>query len=245
MRSHPLSSLDYLSIGFRWLLKPGLKRYVFIPLLINIVLFSALFWLSAHYYEHFVLWLDQWIPHWLHFLAWALWLIFVVVGLAFISYTFTIFANIIGAPFNSFLSDKVESMLTGSPARVNATLTNQIADLPRSFWQQFKMLLYFIPRALGCLILFVIPVVHIAAGFLWFVLCSWMMALQYLDYPMDNHRLSFLHVRSKLSENRLQALSFGALIMLCSMIPILNFIIMPVSVIAATHWYVDHYHEKH
>jgi len=58
--------------------------------------------------------------------------------------------------------------------------------------------------------------------------------LQYLDYPMDNHRLEFKVIRKKLANKKLNNLSFGSAVMLVSMLPILNFLVMPAAVIGAT-----------
>jgi hypothetical protein len=49
---------------------------------------------------------------------------------------------------------------------------------------------YFLPRAIGLFILSFIPVVNIIAAPLW-LLWGLMMAIQYIDYPADNHKLGW------------------------------------------------------
>ena len=78
-----------------------------------------------------------------------------------------------------------------------------------------------------------------AAPVLWFGLGTWMMALQYGDYPMDNHRYSLAQVKRELRREPLTSLGFGAAVMLGSMVPVLNFLIMPAAVCGATIYWVE------
>jgi CysZ protein len=66
-----------------------------------------------------------------------------------------------------------------------------------------------------------------------------MMALQYGDYPMDNHRYSLAQVKRELRREPLTSLGFGAAVMLGSMVPVLNFLIMPAAVCGATIYWVE------
>ena len=47
-----------------------------------------------------------------------------------------------------------------------------------------------------------------------FLFTCWMMAIQYCDYPFDNHKISFGIMKNALGERRSQSLTFGALITL-------------------------------
>ena len=66
-----------------------------------------------------------------------------------------------------------------------------------------------------------------------------MMAIQYVDYPMGNHGLGFSDQRKLLAERRLTSLGFGAVIMICMIIPVVNFVVMPASVAGATAMWVE------
>jgi CysZ protein len=61
-----------------------------------------------------------------------------------------------------------------------------------------------------------------------------MMTVQYLDYPMANHRLFFSEQRARLRKRPLLAWSFGGLVMLATLVPVLNFFVMPAAVAGAT-----------
>ena len=51
---------------------------------------------------------------------------------------------------------------------------------------------------------------------------------------MGNHRLFFSEQRARLRRRPLLAWSFGGLVMLCTIIPVVNFIVMPAAVAGAT-----------
>ena len=62
---------------------------------------------------------------------------------------------------------------------------------------------------------------------LWFLLGAWMLALQYIDYPLDNHGRSFAEVKRALRAHRPASLGFGAAVALATSLPLVNFIVIP------------------
>jgi CysZ protein len=66
-----------------------------------------------------------------------------------------------------------------------------------------------------------------------------MMVIQYCDYPMDNHQRSFSSMIKLIKINRLTSSGFGAGVMIGTMIPVVNFIIMPAAVCGATAYWTD------
>jgi CysZ protein len=239
MTRHPTSGFGYLLRGFRLLGAPGLKRFVFFPLLINIVLFSALFYTLFHYFSQLIAWMDHSIPSWLHFLNWIIWPFFLLACFFVFAYTFIIIASIVSAPFNCFLAEKVELIQTGKNPNENLRLKETPKELARVMLREWHKVLYYIPRILVLLLLFLIPGINIIAGVLWFVFGCWAMAIQYLDYPMDNHKISFVKMRQQMRQRLAQSLSFGCAIVLVLMIPILNFFVIPAAVIGATLMWLD------
>jgi len=71
-----------------------------------------------------------------------------------------------------------------------------------------------------------------------------MMAIQYCDYPMDNNKVSFRQMKIMLAERRLTSVSFGALVQLGMMIPLVNLIVMPAAVIGATLYWIEEHVER-
>ena len=259
-----MDGFQYLIEGFRLIMRPGLKRYVIIPLFINMLIFITLIQVGVHWYAAFTLWIDGFLPSWLQWLNWLLWVLFAAAAVIVISYTFTIIANLVAAPFNGYLSEKVEALLVNKPlelagdesksseqapsGKVKNAVGAALSDIPkilkeasRAFKRQLQFILYYLPRALAGLLLFFIPGVQVLAPPIWFVFNGWMMAVQYMDYPMDNHKVSFQEMREELDQKRMLNLSFGSLVMLFTMIPVLNFFVMPAAVAGATALWVKEY----
>jgi CysZ protein len=73
---------------------------------------------------------------------------------------------------------------------------------------------------------------------LWLFFSSWTLALDYHDYPMGNHLMGFKQQRELLRTKRSLALGFGMTTLGATMIPVINFLIIPVAVAGATALYV-------
>ncbi|HEC17210.1 MAG TPA: sulfate transporter CysZ [Sedimenticola sp.] len=230
MTNNPLTGANYLIRGFGLILRPGLRRFVLIPLLVNIIIFSLLAWLGASQFQELMDWL---LPEssWLSFLRWLLWPLFVLTMLLVIVYSFTVLANLIAAPFNSLLAEQVELILSGAPP--GRTDGNPLKELLPTLGSELRKLGYFLVRAIPLLALFLIPGVNIIAPFLWLLFNAWFLALEYADYPMANNGLNFQQQHLRLKKIRLVSLGFGGSATLLMMIPLLNFLAMPAAVAGA------------
>ena len=236
-----LLGAEYLFEGLKLIAKPGLRRFVVIPVLLNVLIFTGLFWLAIHYWQEFTQWISAYLPHWLQWLQWLLWIAFFLLGIIILFYTFTTIANLIAAPFNNLLAEKVELYLTGTVSPSAEGVWGAIKSIPSAFGRQFRLISYYLLRAGLLLILSLLPMIHPIATIAWFVFTAWMAALQYLDYPMDNHRISVKQMREHVSQKRLMTLGFGGTVMLFTMIPIVNFFIMPAAVAGATAFWVEQF----
>lgn len=218
------------------LFSPGLRRFVWLPLLINILLFALGIWAAVHYFEAFLDWM---LPpdSWLAVLRWLLWPLFAAAWGLLVFYGFTITANLIGAPFNGLLAAHAERLITGRappelPATGLAAITGALASEIGKLW-------YLLSRALPILVLFLIPGINIIALPLWLALGCWFLALEYADYPMANHGVEGSAQRDRLKARRLDALAFGAGVMTMTLIPGLNFLAMPAGVVGATRLWLE------
>jgi len=227
----------YLLKGFSLLNKPGVKRYVIVPLLINILLFSGLVWLLSDQFTTFIDWLTPSLPDWLAWLTWLLWIVFALCAFLLIFFTFTIIANIVGSPFNSYLAAAVEAHLTGSkPAGGDLALP---AEIIKSIKSETNKILYALLWLIPLLIITIIPGVNMISPFLWAWFGAWMLALEYIDYPLGNYGMGFGEVKAKLKQHRWMSLGFGGAATLATMIPLVNLFVMPMAVAAATKMRVE------
>jgi CysZ protein len=228
---------QYVGQGFKLLTKSGLKRYVIIPLMINVLLFIGFFFVLRYFVVQFNEWFTSYLPAWLHWLSIILWLLFFVGFFVIIIYCFLTIANIVSAPFLSFLSEKVEFYLTGKEGE-QRSLWENIRDVPRIMGRQLTILLYYLPRALIILILFFVPIIHFVAPIIAFLFHAWYMSFTYIDYPTDNHRIPIRKVRTWLNERMIASFGFGSLVLLISMVPVLNFFILPAATASATVFWI-------
>lgn len=232
--------LGYLGEGFRLIRQPGLRLFVVTPLIINILLFGLLFYFLAEMFTVLIDGAMNMLPEWawLQSLDWLFWLLYGVVIVLMLAYGFVIVANLIGSPFYGYLAELTEKHLTGQDVNTDDSWGQIIRDIPRALWREVQKILYYLPRAIGLLIIGLIPVVNLVAAVLWFAFNSWMMALQYVDYPADNHRVSFPDLRRTLEGSRLSALGFGLPVALAAMVPVLNLIVVPAAVCGAAAFWV-------
>ncbi|MFN3016428.1 sulfate transporter CysZ [Vibrio coralliilyticus] len=228
------SGFGYFFYGLELAVKPGIRQFVLLPLLANVLLVGgALFYL----FSHLDVWIEQLmgqLPGFLSWLSYILWPLLVLTILATFSYFFSTLANFIAAPFNGLLAEKVEEHLTGKAVNDDGMLA-VVKDTPRILAREWKKLLYVLPKAIGLFILLLIPALGQTLGpILWFGFTAWMLAVQYCDYPFDNHKVPFNEMRNSLKQKQGKAYSFGALVAIFTTIPILNLIVMPVAVCGAT-----------
>lgn len=232
-----MNGMDCMFEGFRMIARPGLRRYVIVPTLINVAVLTGVVAYGISQYDAWTRAVTDSLPDWLSFLSGVFAFLAAILVFVVVLYLFTIIANIIAAPFNAVLSVKVEERLTGRTPDAGAGV---IKVLARSLWREVAKLLYYLPRVIGLLILTLIPAINAAAPILWLLFGAWMMAIQYADYAADNNGIDFGELRARLGERRFQAVLFGILAYVVLAIPGINLILMPAAVAGGTVFWVEH-----
>ncbi len=235
MVSNPISGAGYLLQGIKLIARPGLRRFVAIPLFVNVLVFSAAIYFGVTQFEGLMALVDSKLPGWLSWLDWIFWPIFVLVLAVLVFYTFGMLANLIASPFNGLLAEKVELLLTGRSLDQGNDYARMLAELAPTLLEELRKLLYALLWAIPFLLLLFVPVV---GPILWFLYTAWVLAVQYSDYPMGNHGLKFREMRQRLRSRRTLSLGFGAAAAGLGMVPIVNFIVMPAAVAGATAMWV-------
>jgi len=260
MTSNPVHGINALVRGVHLITRRELRPFILVPLLINLVLFiiisgimiSQLGGLSDYigsllshtpidtenmsWWEAIMANGAAWAASIFRWLAWiiaflVLFLFFLVYG-----YLFGVITNIIAAPFNGILAEKVEELLTGKAPPAEPLLQM----VWRTLGRELRKLGYFIFWGLIILLVatvtswtIVIPAVLTA---LW---GAWSMAIQYVDYPLDNHQRPFDELKKVLRRRKLTSLAFGGTVMLAKMVPILNIFVMPAAVAGGTALWIE------
>lgn len=232
-----ITGFKYAFSGFGLLTKPGIRLFVLVPLLINIALFTTAIFFGANMLSDFI---NSTLTGWWEWLQWLLWPFFIIIALTVVFFCFSIIANLIAAPFNGFLAEHVEIQLTGSAVENNSSGPGRIfQEIKNALVSELRKFIYFVIRALPLIILFFIPMVNLAAPFLWFIFGAWMLALEYMDFPMGNHGILFDELRNRLKARRSLAYGFGLGVMLLTLVPVINFLALPVAVCGATRLWVE------
>ncbi len=234
MKGNISGGARYLTRGARMLGHPSLRLFVIIPLAVNILIFGSLIGLGFSYLSDLI---DSWmagIPEWLGFITWIIWPLIILTVALIGGYLFTSVALLIASPFNALLAEKTEELVTGKPVDSLEGLGAALMALPRGIIRELAKLLYYVPMAAFVLLLSFIPGLNAIAPVLWFMLGAWMMSIQFVDYPMDNHQLSFADVKDAVRSRRLSSMGFGGTVALCAGIPVVNFIVVPAAVVGAT-----------
>ncbi|MCK5639537.1 MAG: sulfate transporter CysZ [Gammaproteobacteria bacterium] len=239
MLTQPFIGASYFFKGLSLLLQPRLRRFVAIPLVINISVFALILWLLFEQFGSLMENLMPSLPEWLSWLEWPLWLLFALLTVLLVFYTFSLIANLIAAPFNGLLAEAVERHLNGELPPPGGSFSQALREAPQAILDEIRKLMYFSLWIIPLLILFIIPIVNLAAPFLWALFSAWMLTLEYSDYPMGNHQLTFNEQRHKLKNRRLLSLGFGGTTLVATMIPIVNFLVMPAAVAGATAMWVE------
>ena len=244
MKNNPISGALYLFKGFNLIKQPGIRKYVAIPLMINTLIFATLGFFLIGWFGDFIDQLMLGLPEWLQWLSGIIWLVVAAACLVLVYFSFTILANFVSAPFNGILSEAIEEHLTGNKLNDDSPWHAAITQAPAAIKEEFRKLWYSVTRSLPFLILMFIPGINFIASGLWMLFGAWMMAIQYADYPLGNHQVAFKRQREILQQKRFLVLGFGGAVMVGTMIPFINFIILPCAVAGATAMYVEHFKDS-
>lgn len=225
---------------------PKIRLFIILPLIINLLSLSFAIWWVIDIYDGLSLnsWFDAW-PAWLDWLSGiinamifgAFYLLLIPLAI----FSFGILGAVISAPFNGLLSEQTTEHIVLKKTDSRFTLNELWPLFTRSIAREFTKLAYFLPRAFVLVILSFIPLINFIVPLLWVIFGSWMAALQYLDYAADNEGFSFDESRKRLAQNLPVSLGFGFWVWIIMFVPVLNFVLIPVTVIAATRLWFKHF----
>lgn len=243
---NPLNGINYFFQGLSLILKPGIRQWVLIPFLINVVLFSLLIYYGWIGFPTLIEFLDSqmqnWIPDW----AWLLEImrllmlpLFTVFVLILFFFAFTFIGNLIAEPFNGLLAAAVEKHLTGKA--VNSPKESWFKIIIGFIWEKIGKLLYYLKWVIVLVIISLIPVINIISPILWFLFGAWLAALEYSDAPLENHGYNAPARRKILAQKRILSFGFGSVVLVAMFIPIINLLVMPSAVAGATCMWISEF----
>ena len=215
-----------------------IRWLVLIPLLINFILFASTTSFAASWLQNWITAITTSVPDWLQWLVWAIWFLFAILALAIYAFTFTILANLIGSPFYGVIAQRVIAAEIAVDQSNILTESGLLSGAWNSLVRELQLIGYFLPRTVAvgivAMMMSFIPVVNLLAPIIAGSWAAWCLCLQYLDYAADSQGVTFLALRKKVSDNRLNSMGFGLTALLASAIPLVNLVMLPASVVAGS-----------
>lgn len=222
--------------GFELILSPGLKRFVLVPTLVNLIVFVLLVVSLWGMLSSWVVAATDFLPGWLDWLAWLIQPFAALVALVLFVFGFTVINGFIAAPFYGVLAEKVEQRLDPMASLPNESISEMVV---RTLGREFTKWLWYLPRALLLVVLSLIPVLNLLAPIAWFVFGAWVLVIEYRDYLNDNNAQPFVVTRTEAKQQPLASFVFGACVLVLISIPFLNLLIPSAAVAGATAWGVE------
>lgn len=224
-----LSGPAYLLQGFAWLRRPGLRRYLVLPVLGNLLIYVVA---AIAIFYGMDLMLDRWLPEGWDWLRWLLFPLVAVLVIGAGMFGFTMLAALLLSPFLGRLAEAVETQLDGQPPATSGRPWWR--DVPAGFAVELRRLGYSLLCVLGVLLVGFIPVVQLITAPLGFLVSAWLLAGEYAGNPLGNRRLSLRQQLALLRRHRLRVLGFGATSFALTLVPVINLAVIPASVIGIT-----------
>lgn len=234
------TATDCLAEGFRLARQPGLRRWVILPLAANTLLFGFAIWWVWGMAAELLAGLagfaagGGWVGWLVEVLAGLLQLVVLALLLVGAAWVFSGVLHLLTAPFNGLLAEQAWERYTG----------RQVPDIPfrqmvgRTLRRTLQAFRYWAVRALGLALLSLLlgwlPLVNTLVPLAWFLFGAWMTAITFLDYPADNLGVSFEDMLARLHAQRREVLVLGAAVFGLLLVPVVNFVMLPVAVCAAT-----------
>jgi CysZ protein len=247
--TYPLRALQVFQAN------PPLRKYLVLPLGINVVVGLALYGLLLiPGWERIDRLLDginqrwdQWVetlPAAWEFLAviaivaTAIAKIILVVGLLLlVGFVLVQCGTVLGAPWYGQLSERMERLRTG---RVEVVEVGILRDVGRAIAFELKKLTLAIPLGFLCFVLHFFPGVgSLLATILGLSLATTLICLDFLDPPLERRRMQFRRKLGLVLRHLPTTAPFGLVCLALVSVPVLNLVMVPLCIAAGTLLYCD------
>jgi CysZ protein len=219
---------------------PKLVPYVIIPTIINIALFALSAWLLINNAGEIIgwLWEKPVIDGILSYLLLGLWyVVFVLSFLVAIVLSYAVvllLGGIVASPFHDFLSEQTERILRGVEELPESD-ESYVWGLVRSIGSSAFIALSYAAIMLPILLLNLIPAAgSVAATVLGTCVSAFFVSLEYTDPTLQRHGVRLRDKLGLIWKHLPLTGSFGLGTSLLLWVPLMNFLCMPIAVIAGT-----------
>ena len=224
-----------------------LWKWAILPTIINIVVFTLAFALFVFFYQDLYGLATGFLPQtppqtwyawfWvapLRFLGWGIGLLLLLTALVVLYVLFLLLGTSIAAPFLDVLAQRVEGLVTGRLQAEHDTAIGAVRSIGVSILDELKKFGFFLLVQLAFLILALLPVLTPLMAIVATLFTLLFLPLEYAGFAMDHRHLRFAQRRHFIWQHRWLMLGFGAAAFLTLLVPLLNFICLPVLVTSGT-----------
>ena len=221
---------------------PGLIRFILFPFSINILVFTAAVWAGLHFFSstviHYIPQGDAW--YWA-LLTGLVWVFAVLLTMVLVFFSFSLVGTLLASPFNDLLSERTEELVTGLRPEQPFQLRHFLIGAFQTLADEGKKALVFVAGMVLLLLLNLLP----GPGTLLFGVLSLLwtlvfLVIEYTGYIASRKGLRLAAQRRYLMRRKLAMFGFGCGLLCLLAVPLLQFLTIPLGVIAATRlWCAD------
>ncbi len=220
----------------------SLWGYITVPILINVLTGVALYfgllipglrWIDAAIVN---------LPTWLTALSGILYVLWSVGVLVLVGFLIVQIGVILGSPWYGQLAEQIEKLQTGElPKEENFSIGRIISDIGRALMFEVKKLALLLGCSLVMLVLgiAIAPVAAVIAGGVGIILSAILMCLDFFDPALERRRFSFRTKLGWVMRCAPASIGFGLGCVALTSIPILNFLTVPICIVAGTLFFCD------
>jgi CysZ protein len=166
--------------------------------------------------------------------GWGIGLLVLLTALVVLYFIFLLLGTTIAAPFLAVLAQRVEGLVTGRPQAEDTTAFGTLHSIGVSILDELTKLGFFLVVQLTCLLLALLPVLTPLIAIVATLFTMLFLPLEYAGFAMDHRHLRFAQRRHFIWHHRWLMLGFGAAAFLTLLVPLLNFLCLPVLVTGGT-----------
>jgi CysZ protein len=219
---------------------PRLLKYIIVPFLINVVIFSgAVYWGLSFFNSIVVHYIPQGDAWYWAILSYFLWTLAILVTMVLVFFGFTVIGAIIASPFNDILSEKTEELLTGISNEEPFVFKVFLSDAMQTLADESKKIIIFVLLMLFLLPLNLLPGGALPYSALSILLTVFFLVVEYTGYVFSRKHQTFRDQKRFVFSHKFMMLGFGTGIMGVLAIPFLQFFCIPLGVVGATQLWHD------
>lgn len=220
---------------------PGLIKYLAIPFMINLLVFSLTVYFGLDLFqgmlETYAPSTDVWYGLILYYLAWTVALLLTTV---IVFFSFTVVGNLIASPFNELLSERTEIYISGPLPEERFTLGRFWKEAGYAIGVEVKKIVIF---SLCMLLLFGINFVPGFGPLVYAVLAPiltlFFLAVEYMAFVLMRKKMTFSQQRRYIFKHPVLMTGFACGVFCLLAIPFIQFFCIPFAVIGATLLWCD------